>query len=487
VITAIYHCSIKIIKRSAGKSAVAAAAYRSGEKLTNDYDGMVHDFTKKGGIFHTEILLPTNAPKAYADRSVLWNAVEKIEKARNSQLAREIEIALPVELSLDEQTELAREFCKNTFVNNGMAADICIHNPKKENENPHAHIMLTMRPFNEDGTWGDKQKKVYVLDENGNKIYNQKKRQYKCKTAPTTDWNDKTKAEEWRAAWAKEINLALAKKTIHEKVDHRSYKRQGVDKIPTVHLGVSANQMERRGIQTEKGNVNRQIREDNRMLEKLKREIWKLEKWLSDYRVSDENNLITILTGQLAGGQDFEQTATPYLQNFRKVKSLRNIASAIAFLQENKIITADDLSEKLSADKAEYTVLSESVKAKNKRVRDVDALMKNYRIYKQYKPVYEEYINIKSEKKKSAFYNSHSAEIIHFESAKKSLPPKLMPKAWTFELEILSSDLNIEKAKVARLADNIAQMETVRLNVQYYEKSNEQQQVRSRDNGVLSL
>lgn len=165
---AIYHLSIKIISRGKNKSAVAASAYRSGEKIKNEYDGIVHDFTRKGGIAHTEILLPQNTPKEFANRSVLWNSVEKIEKSKNSQLAREIEIALPKELNRGKQIELVREYVKENFVKAGMCADIALHD--KNDGNPHAHILLTMRPFNEDTTWGAKSKKEYILDENGEKV-----------------------------------------------------------------------------------------------------------------------------------------------------------------------------------------------------------------------------------------------------------------------------------------------------------------------------
>ena len=157
---AIYHCSIKIISRGKGKSAVAAAAYRSGETLTNEYDGVTHDYTRRGGIVHTEILLPDNAPAEYSGRGVLWNAVEKIEKAKNAQLAREIEIALPQELTREQGISLVREYVKEQFVNAGMCADIAIHD--KQDGNPHAHVMLTMRPIEKDGTWGAKQKKSMI-------------------------------------------------------------------------------------------------------------------------------------------------------------------------------------------------------------------------------------------------------------------------------------------------------------------------------------
>jgi ATP-dependent exoDNAse (exonuclease V) alpha subunit len=190
---AIYHCSIKIISRGKSQSAVAAAAYRSGEKILNEYDGRTSDYTRKKGIVHTEILLPDNAPDEYKSRAVLWNAVERVEKAKNSQLAREIEIALPVEFDYMQNVNLVREYVKKNFIEYGMCADIAIHNPN--GTNPHAHIMLTMRPFNEDKTWGDKQRKVYHLDENGDKIYDSAKRQYKCGKEQTTDWNEQHKAD----------------------------------------------------------------------------------------------------------------------------------------------------------------------------------------------------------------------------------------------------------------------------------------------------
>lgn len=170
---AIYHCSIKIISRGRGKSAVAAAAYRAGVVIKNQYDGLTHDYSRKRGVVHTEILLPDNAPAEYADRATLWNAVEKIEKAKNAQLAREIELALPVELTREQHVSLVREYVKRNFVVAGMCADVCLHDTGSGN--PHAHILLTMRPFQPNGEWGSKQKKEYLLDEYGGKIYDPKK------------------------------------------------------------------------------------------------------------------------------------------------------------------------------------------------------------------------------------------------------------------------------------------------------------------------
>ncbi|EHL15023.1 hypothetical protein HMPREF9628_02308, partial [Peptoanaerobacter stomatis] len=274
---AIYHLSIKIISRGKGKSAVAASAYRSGEKIKNEYDGIVHDFTRKGGIAHTEILLPQNAPQEFANRSVLWNSVEKIEKSKNSQLAREIEIALPKELNREKQIELVREYVKENFVKVGMCADIALHD--KNDGNPHAHILLTMRPLNEDKTWGAKSKKEYILDENGEKV-KLKNGNYKTRKINTTDWNEQEKTEQWRKAWAGITNKYLEGNSIQEKVDHRSYERQGIEQIPTIHLGVSATQMEKKGITTDRGNINREIKHQNKILKEIARRIKALLNWI---------------------------------------------------------------------------------------------------------------------------------------------------------------------------------------------------------------
>jgi len=149
-----YHLSIQIISRGKNRSAVAAAAYRAGEVIKNDYDGIIHDYSRKGGIVHTEILLPGHAPAEYADRAVLWNAVEKCERYSTAQLAREIEFSLPVELTMEQNISLARRFAQDVFVNAEMYADVCVHD--KGDGNPHCHMMLIMRPIEKDGKWGQK-------------------------------------------------------------------------------------------------------------------------------------------------------------------------------------------------------------------------------------------------------------------------------------------------------------------------------------------
>ena len=285
---AIYHCSIKIISRGKGKSAVAAAAYRSGEKLINNYDGITHDYTRKSGIAYTEIMLPSHAPPDFQNRSALWNSVEKIERSKNSQLAREIELAIPKELNREQQISLVREYVNDNFVSVGMCADIAIHD--KNDGNPHAHIMLTMRPLEQDGTWGAKSRKEYITDKNGERI-KLKNGNFKTRKLDTVDWNEQSKAELWRSKWAELANKYLAENEITERIDHRSFERQGKEQIPTVHLGVAASQMERKGIETERGNINREIKARNKIIAEIMAKISAFKNWLADIFKRKETQL----------------------------------------------------------------------------------------------------------------------------------------------------------------------------------------------------
>ena len=165
---ALYHFHVEQIKRSEGRTAVASAAYRAGEKLHNLWDGETHDYTKKGGVILSEIILPEHAPKRFYDRSTLWNEVEQVEKHYKAQLAYSFDMALQNEFSLEENIELAREFVQKYFVSEGMICDLAVHQPDREEggiPNPHFHVLIPIRPLNDDGTWG-----TYKLDEDGNRI-----------------------------------------------------------------------------------------------------------------------------------------------------------------------------------------------------------------------------------------------------------------------------------------------------------------------------
>ena len=267
---AIYHCSIKNIGRSNGRSAVACSAYRAAQKLRDKETGLLHDFTKKSEVIYSEIFLCKNAPAEYADRETLWNEVQKIEKNKNARLAREWELALPNELTVEQSKKLICDFSK-TLVEEGMCVDVNIH--WKDN-NHHAHIIGTTRAIKENGEWAPKAKKVYDLDENGERIYQKTdktgKKIYKNHKEEYTNWNKKEKIEEWRERWADHCNRYLEKE---QQIDHRSYERQRIDYIPTIHEGYAARLIEKRGGIAERCEINREIVKKNNLLRTLRQQL----------------------------------------------------------------------------------------------------------------------------------------------------------------------------------------------------------------------
>lgn len=461
---AIYHLSIKIISRGKGKSAVAASAYRSGEKIKNEYDGIVHDFTRKGGIAHTEILLPQNAPQEFANRSVLWNSVEKIEKSKNSQLAREIEIALPKELDREKQIELVRNYVKENFVDVGMCADIAIHD--KNDGNPHAHILLTMRPLNEDKTWGAKSKKEYIFDEKGEKV-KLKNGNYKTRKIDTVDWNEQEKAEEWRKAWADIINKCLEENSIQDKVDHRSYQRQGTEQIPTIHLGVSATQMEKKGIATDRGNINREIRKQNRILQEIKLRIKALLNWVR--RIGKEEKENDNLTSPLPPKENllsvFENLIRKNADNHNT--DLEQYIESYQFLKEKNITSVSELKESIVILRDKNYKTTRAIKDTEKKIDDRVQLIDHAEKYLKHKDTYTAYTKLKKNKQ-DTFYNEHTAEIILFESAKKYLKEHLGENKtlniskWKSEIGTLSKEKDTLYSQMIDIRKKVEQAESVR-------------------------
>lgn len=293
----IYHCSIKNISRSSGRSAVACAAYRSGEELEDVETGITHDYRKKTGIAFAEIFLCKNAPERFQNREELWNEVEKIEKAADARLAREIEVAIPRELSLEEMKNLVAGYAK-MLTEEGMCVDAAIH---LKVGNPHAHLMCTTRKIKADGTWDQKEKKVYALDEFGNKIpvIDQETREqkigargrriWKRVTVVANDLNAKENVEKWRKMWSEHCNAYLEPE---QQIDHRSYERQGKkDVIPTIHEGYAAREMEKRGKLAERCEINREIAAANRDIKAI------LAEPEPDHRTKIERQVDELLNG----------------------------------------------------------------------------------------------------------------------------------------------------------------------------------------------
>ncbi len=315
---AIYHLEAKVVSRGAGRSAVAASAYLSCSRLYNDYDGIQHDYTKKQGLVWQQVFLPEYAPQEWKDREQLWNAVEEVETAKDSRLAREFVVALPIELSREQQIELLQEFIRGQFVSDGMCADAAIHDT--DGHNPHAHILLTVRPLDERGKWQYKTEKEYLCMRNGEergftaaefrtaqnerwekqypykvgkkKVYmvpseadaqglaradkHPKSTRYGRQNPISERWNSEEQLLTWRAAWADVSNRCLERAGREERIDHRSNAAWGIDEIPTIHEGVTAQALERKGIISDRCEINRQIRADNALLRELKAEVKKL-------------------------------------------------------------------------------------------------------------------------------------------------------------------------------------------------------------------
>ena len=317
---AIYHLEAKVVSRGTGRSACAASAYLSCSAIYNDYDGIQHDYTRKKGLVWEQVFLPDCAPSEWKERGALWNAVEENEKAKDSRLAREFVPALPVELTPEQWKELLSDFIRGSFVSDGMCADVAVHDPDPPGHNPHAHILLTVRPLNPDGSWQYKTEKEYLCIRNGEergftaaefkaaqadgwekqypykvgrkKIYlapseaeakgneraskHPKSTKYGRQNPISERWNSDEQLVLWREAWANAVNRSLERYGFDERVDHRSNAARGLDEQPTVHEGVIARALEKKGIVSDRRELNRQIKRDNALLRELKAQVKKL-------------------------------------------------------------------------------------------------------------------------------------------------------------------------------------------------------------------
>jgi len=514
---AIFHLTIQVITRGKGKSAVAAAAYRAGERITNEYDGYTHDYTKKKGIANTQIFLPEHAPAEYADRDTLWNAVEKIEGNSNSQLAREIEFSLPVELSMGQNIQLAHEYVKKHFVAHGMIADVAIHD--KDDSNPHCHVMLTMRPLEQDGTWGAKSRKEYILDDNGERIRLPSKKsksgneilgEWKSRKVYTVDWNDKTKAEVWRKGWADILNEHLEKYghtektirnpatpdfpngelvTVSNLVDHRSYERQGNGLIPTIHLGVAAHQMEKKGIRTEKGDYNRRVQSLNSEMKQSKARIRKIKDWLYKHPIHNQPS-ITDIYGGIAKGKNLKN-------DWQRVRSLQTQAKVLIFLQENNISNLEDFADTVVRKNERLKEVTDDIKKGERRLETLAVHLAHAENNRQHKAVYQKYKSLapktdpaalnslnpftKSKatkehetatKKYEAYYEKHTDAIQAYQAAQEHFTAVMngrtgLPIAdWQREQKELSAKRYKLCDEYYALKDEIPNMEVIRRSVE---------------------
>lgn len=491
-----------MITRNNGRTAVGAAAYMSCSKIKNEYDGITHDYRRKQGLMYERTFLPSHAPPEWADRSVLWNAVESVEKTKDSRLSRELIVALPTELTLDENISMLEQFIQSQFVDDGMCADVAIHDT--DGHNPHAHIMLTVRPLKENGTWAPKTEKEYLCIRGSEEkaftaseflsaqidgwekqycyLVDGKKRYLPPSMAdglerinkypksskygrqnPITDrWNTVEQLRVWRAAWANAINRELRARGYINLVDHRSFKDRGLPYQPTIHEGIIAIALERKGIVSERCEHNRQIRKDNSVLDYWAEAVVEFSK-VAGLLIIELVKAIEMLLSEIhfqlyvrrvtrraikQAKSDIlknEKSRPVYVSNIEKAKAalaakkseLKEAKEALAhisplFKLKRKAAEAqiDSLSEEISEFESEITL-------NEQRMKSVDS---NTAYYKEELPKWEEY-----ERQLDKTIDGKLAEL-----------GELKEKAKQFDTdELLAERMNIRKESEPKVVEQI--------------------------------
>ena len=482
---ALFHLSVTQTKRSAGQSAIASAAYRAGERLYSEYYGEYSDYTRKGGVICSDILLPSHAPKEYADRQTLWNAVEKAERGKTAQLAYSFEISLQNEFSLEENIALARKFLLEQFVSRGMTVDVSFHEKEHEDggtPNPHFHFLCPIRPIEQDGTWGLKQRRVYALDEDGNRIRDQNG-EFVFNAVPTTDWGSPETLEHWRQTWAEMCNAKFAEKGLTVRIDHRSYERQGVDLLPTIHEGATVRAMEKKGIRTEKGEFNRWIKATNAVIRDIKKKITSLMGWIADMKAElakpqppTLNDLLALHCANRNKGA---------YSNKAKNANLQRYAEAFSFLQSKNLYTVDDLDNALHAMQDKIDTLKKSASSKQASIKEVGELLRMVDYYKTGKHVADKLKNIRFEKSRQKYKSEHDDELRTFYMAERKLKSyfkdgKLPITAWRREREQLEQEYKDIQTELSPLHADAKKLWAIHYNIYEVQREQERQNTATR-------
>jgi len=443
---AIYHMHVKIVSRGKGKSAVAAAAYRAGECIKNEYDGMIHSYTRKKGVVHKEIILCENAPVEYANRSILWNSVEKVERYSTAQLAREVEVALPVELSMEDNIALVREYVKTTFVKAGMCADICIHDTGEGN--PHAHILLTMRPIEKDGQWGAKSVNIGK------------------RKVPTVDWSDRDKVEIWREKWAVDVNAFLRINGHKDKqIDHRSYDRQGLKIIPTIKLGSLAHRLEKRGIHTRRGDMNRERSNANIQLRQLSARLRKETELLYTTVLED--------TPTIADVAWYVNSWKNISSHWQSIQNLKDAANILNFFTEYKTYDMADVAVKAKQLHTESLEITKEVQKIDHRLNTLDLHLAHVETYFAYSKISNNYKSL-PEQKQAEYRERYKYELEEFKKSNDYLTGVLngrdvIPvKMWQDEREKLAAAKLKYGEKYYKLYKDLTVIEKIRKSAEVF-------------------
>ena len=424
------HYSISVVSRGSGQSVMAAASYCLGQKLYSAHDGeWKYPHSNPQRVCYTEVMLPPNAPAEYADRQTLWNAVDEAEKRADAQTARRFVITLPKELTYEQNLSLIRAYCQEQFVSKGMICDLYYHD--EHDGNPHVHLLLTMRAMDEQGRWLPKTKTTYVLDENGERIRGKNGRWLRDRQN-TVDWSNPQNGEIWRHEWEIAQNKALEAAGRPERIDMRSYERQGItDLEPQIHLGPEVAALERKGIPTTRGERNREIERVNTIIRALQKSVAALGEWLQSIKEAltrhetisnpDDYNLGDVLLSYLDLRKADREFWAHRAQTKAFLKDLQAVSKAVTFLREKKIDTVQSLGAYLSRTGARMNELHRTVRSKEQRVRDIDSLLAADKTIHDLQPVYDEYNSIRWKGAKERFATAHADELEQYKKAQRLL------------------------------------------------------------------
>ena len=517
-----------IVKRSKGQSAVDAASYISRSVLVSEYDGKTYRPKYHEDLVHCEINLPEYAPEEWLDRAVLWNSVELNEKQKNAQLCRTLKAALPNDWSYELAEETVRDYVQRNFVSKGMCADWAIHDSVNQNgiHNLHFHLMLTLRPVEENGKWGAKQRKEYILDKDGNKIRNKSGRGFKSRAVDVNDWNEKGNSRKWRKDLTDTINVVNDRIGLPEYWEHRSFKELGLEQEPTRHLGPIASALERKGIRTEKGDANRAIMEHNQTLQRARmfydiawNSVKNLEKWEQEKAAEAAKNAAEKKAGKMAGDipaaqeGEAEQTAVGSIQketsgtkevsvfaamknevlemlecilaafgrlhlpliqapNFKKVSNravLMDIENVRRFVEEKGIDSFEALETFAVQQEASKKEAEEICNRDGREIRRLKELSEAYAAYAPYIPIRNEYLQKKGIAQ-AVYHSQHKKEL---ETAKELRIPvyellregeKFTPKKWEAQIKELTQEYEKQSRRYGRSTVNLAYVELLRHN-----------------------
>ena len=461
-------------------SAVNSSAYLSASKLFCQYDHEAKDYRyKQNELFHEEVMLPANAPPEYADREKLWNSAEAVETQWNSQLARKMRFALPREVPPEQWIEMTQQYCKEQFVSRGMCVDFAIHDPKPPGHNPHVHLLLTMRSLDEEGRWMPKCRKEYVLDEDGNRIRDASGR-WKSRKIMTNDWNNLGNCEAWRNAWETIQNGYLERNGRPERVSLKSYERQGIDKIPMVHMGPAVTHLEKKGIRTNIGDLNRDIKAANSLMATIRNALAALRAWIAGLQEKKK-----ILEEELAKLK--EPTLSELLLDYYQLRSqeredwssrarlkgtvsdYEKISNAAKYLRENNLISLDDLHGHIDQIEGRYHSMSREIRSSQKRMNDIVSIQSAYETMVKLQPVYDGWQKKNFRSAKERYSQEHSEELNQYRKAVRLLMKVNGSKtvdhaALEVESKELARIINTRTGELESVKDELKQLRSI----QYY-------------------